>query len=166
MTNKPKASQNNSEKHPLPSQQHELPLPAEHIITPAQGTLLSYLFKGCQTQSAHRTHTRPWANKGCRRGFEGFSNVCAHQTADRRVQRHLRWARCLVCVTVQLSHSGNAEASSRRVLLRPPDPPGVDLPFNLHLKWETGHRCTGTGLWFVLWSLWNHASCRRGENIK
>lgn len=58
-------------------------LSVKHIMTPAQGPLLSCLFKGCQTQNMRRTHTRPWANKGCRRGFERFSTGCTHQTPER-----------------------------------------------------------------------------------
>lgn len=127
--------------------------------------LISYLFKEHQTQNTHWTHTRDLElTRDAGAAYGAFPmNAFSRQITEKR---HLRWACRLVRVTVQLPCGGNTEAPGRRVLPRAPWSSLTPIAFNLHVKWETDHRCAGTGLWFVLWSLWTHASCRKEERGK
>lgn len=164
MTNKPKAPQNNTGKHltSLTATQ-ALALSQTHNNSCSRAHYCHIFSKDAKPKTyTPLTFDLELTRYACE-AFRAFPmTVCTRQQIAG--QRHLRWPQRLVCVMVQLPRSGNTEALGWLVLLRPlirTDAPGVDMPFNLHLKWETGHRCSGMGLWFVLWSIWNHASFRR-----
>lgn len=137
MTNKPKSPQNNTGKHPTSIAATRAALSQTHNNSCSRARYCHIFVTDAKT----KTHT-PLTHdleltRDAGKAFRAFpATACTRQQIA--VQRHLRWARCLVCVTVQLPRSGNTEAPGRRVLLRPPDPPadapGVDSPFNLHLK--------------------------------
>lgn len=138
MTNKPKAPQNNTGKHPTSITATRAPALSQTHNNSCSRARYCHIFSKDAKPKTHTPLTHDLElTRDAGEAFRAFpTTVCTRQQIAG--QRHLRWARCLVCVTVQLPRSGNTQAPGAAGATEAPDPPltpeGVDSPFNLHLK--------------------------------
>lgn len=122
MTNKPKAPQNNTGKHPASITATQAPGLSQTHNNSCSTAPYCHIFSN---DAKPKTHTPLTHNleltRDTRKAYRAFpTTACTRQpTAG---QRHLWWTRCLVCVTVQLPRSGNTEAPKVAGAAEAPDP--------------------------------------------